>query len=56
MGNYLAQVRAELRHVTWPTRRMTIIYTAVVIAVSIAVAVYLGMLDYFFALVIRRII
>lgn len=54
--NYFKEVRAEMRHVSWPTRRITIVYTAVVIAVSLAVAIYLGALDYLFSLGIQRII
>ena len=56
MFDYFKQVRAELRHVVWPSREMTIMYTIVVIAISVAVAVYLGMLDYLFSLVIKRFV
>jgi len=56
MGNYFREVRAEMKHVSWPTRRLTAVYTVVVIVVSIATAVYLGLLDYIFSLVIERII
>ena len=34
--------------VKWPTRQDTINYTIVVIVVSLAVAAFLGILDYFF--------
>lgn len=40
---------AEMKHVTWPTRRQTVIYSILVIGVSIAVSVYLGLLDSVFA-------
>jgi len=56
MPNYFKDVRAEMKHVSWPTRRITIVYTSVVIGVSLAVAVYLGALDYIFSLVLRHII
>jgi preprotein translocase subunit SecE len=56
MFNYFKEVRAEMKHVSWPTRRQAIVYTAVVIAVSLATAVYLGLLDYAFSLVIKKII
>lgn len=45
-----------MRHVVWPTRQMTIVYTIVVIAISIGVAVYLGLLDYVFSLIIKRFV
>lgn len=56
MFNYFKDVRAEMRHVSWPTRRQAVVYTGVVIAVSLATAVYLGLLDYVFSLVIKQII
>ncbi|MDE2213142.1 MAG: preprotein translocase subunit SecE [Patescibacteria group bacterium] len=56
MFEYFKQVRAEMRHVTWPSRRQTTIYTVVVIVVSLAVAIYLGLLDEFFSAVLQHII
>ena len=56
MINYLKEVRSEIRHVSWPTRTQTIIYTGVVIAVSLATAFYLGLWDYLFSLVIQRLV
>ncbi len=56
MFNYLNDVRAEMRHVTWPTRRQTIVYTTVVIVVSLATAGYLGLWDYIFTAIIQRVI
>jgi preprotein translocase subunit SecE len=54
--NYFRDVRAEMKHVSWPSRRLTIVYTIVVALVSIATAVYLGLLDYAFSAVIKTII
>lgn len=56
MLNYFKDVRAEMRHVSWPTRRQAVVYTLVVAAVSLITAVYLGLLDYVFTLVIQKII
>lgn len=42
---FLREVRVELGKVSWPTRRQLIAYTAVVIGLSFAVAIYLGGLD-----------
>ncbi len=56
MFNYFKDVRAEMRHVSWPTRRQAVVYTGVVIAVSLVTAIYLGLLDYVFSLVIKQII
>jgi len=54
--SYFKEVRAEMKHVSWPGRRMVIVYTAVVIGISLGVAIYLGLLDYIFAAVIKKII
>lgn len=56
MFDYLNNVRAELKHVSWPSRAQTLVYTAVVIGISIAVAVYLGVLDEIFSLGLQKII
>lgn len=53
---YFKEVRGEMIHVTWPTRHQAIIYTAVVVGVSLATAAYLGIWDYIFAAIIQRII
>ena len=45
---YLRDTQAELRHVAWPTRTQTIVYTALVAALSIFVALYLGFFDLVF--------
>lgn len=56
MFNYFRDVRSEMKHVSWPSRRTTILYTIIVIAVSLALAVYLGLLDYIFRFIITEII
>ena len=46
--NYLRDTRGELKHVSWPTQRQTMIYTVLVIAISILTALYIGLLDHLF--------
>lgn len=57
-GKFVREVIAELKKVTWPTRQETIKLTVVVIAISIAVGLYIGALDALFlrltALIFRR--
>jgi preprotein translocase SecE subunit len=53
---YLRDTQGELRHVAWPTRLQTIVYTALVIALSIVVALYLGLFDYIFTTALSRYI
>lgn len=49
IGQYLRETRAELKHVAWPTRTQTVVFTTLVIGLSIAAAVYLGVFDYIFS-------
>lgn len=46
---YLKETRAELRHVTWPTRQQTINYTVIVVAISVVTGLFLGLLDFGFS-------
>ncbi len=56
MPQYFKDVRAELKHVSWPSRTQTIAYTAVVVGVSLGTAIYLGLLDYVFSAFIKLVI
>ena len=56
IGQYLNDTRAELRHVAWPTRAQTIVYTVLVAALSIGVALYLGFFDFLFTTGLARIL
>lgn len=46
--NYIRDTRAELAHVSWPTQRQALIYTTLVIAISILVSLFLGLFDFLF--------
>jgi len=50
---FIKESRAELRKVNWPTKAQTIKYTGLVIGVSLAVAIFLGLLDYLFEYILR---
>ena len=51
--NYLIESYQEMKKVTWPTRRQTINYSLLVIGISLAVAAFLGVADYFLALGVK---
>ncbi|KKW19271.1 MAG: Preprotein translocase, SecE subunit [Parcubacteria group bacterium GW2011_GWA2_51_10] len=51
---YVKDTRGELRHVAWPTRFQTIVYTILVIVLSLLVAAYLGLFDYLFTSGLRN--
>jgi preprotein translocase subunit SecE len=48
MFKFLGEVKAELKHVSWPTKQQAISYTIMVIIISIFVAIYLGAFDWLF--------
>jgi len=43
---FLDEARAELKKVTWPTRKQTLASTAVVLVVSIFISLFLGLVDF----------
>lgn len=45
LTNYFKESYEELKKVSWPTRKDTVRDTLVVIGVSLAVAIFLGLLD-----------
>lgn len=46
---YFKETKTELKHVIWPSRRQTIYYTLIVIALSVIVGYYLGVFDFIFS-------
>jgi preprotein translocase subunit SecE len=56
LTQYLKEVRVELGKVNWPTRQQTTRYTLVIIGVSVALAIFLGGLDYVFSWILNRFI
>lgn len=53
---YFNETRAELRRVTWPTREETKNLTMIIVAATVAMAIFLGSLDYIFQIVVAGII
>mgnify|MGYP001569098175 FL=1 len=51
---FLKEVRIELAKVSWPTRKQIIVYTTVVIGLSLFFAVILGVLDIFYEFLINK--
>lgn len=56
LGDYLKETRAEMKHVSWPTRRQVLSYTIVVVVISIITAAFLGVFDFLFSLGLDRFI
>ena len=53
---FLTESKQELKRVNWPRREETVRYTIFVIVLSLAIAAFLGILDYIFIQVLQKII
>ena len=56
ISNFLGEVKSELSHVRWPSRRHTITATLVVIALSTMFAIYLSAADITFKDAVKTVI
>ena len=45
---YIKEIKAELKHVVWPSKMQTIHYTIIVVVLSVLVAYFLGLFDLLF--------
>jgi preprotein translocase subunit SecE len=54
--SFLKEAKIELKKVTWPTPKQTLASTSVVIIVVIIVSIYLGIVDFGVAKVIRLVL
>ena len=48
--DYLKDTKDEISHVSWPTQKQALTYTALVIGISAVVSVFLAVFDYLFGL------
>ena len=53
---FFKEVKMEMKKVNWLTKRETIRYTLIVIGISVAVAIYLGSLDFIFTTILNRFV
>ena len=53
---YIKDSIAELKKVTWPTKKQTTNYTLLVIGVSLSLAAFIGIIDYLLTVGVQQII
>lgn len=53
---FLKEVRTEMEKVSWPSRQEAIRLTLIVIAVSVAIGVYIGSLDFGFTKIMEFLV
>jgi preprotein translocase SecE subunit len=47
--DYLKDTKDEVGHVSWPTQKQAVTYTALVIGVSIVFSLFLALFDFIFS-------
>lgn len=55
-STYLKETKGELKHVSWPTRTQAVLFTTLVIVLSIVMAAYLGAFDYLFTWLLKTFV
>lgn len=53
LKTYLDEARLEFKRVNWPSWELTVRYTGFVIGLSVALAVFLGILDFGFLEILK---
>ena len=53
---FLSEAKVELKRVTWPTPKQTMASTTVVIVIVFIIAIYLGIIDYVLARLVKFIL
>lgn len=53
---YIKDTRGEMKHVSWPTKKQAVLYTTLVVVISVAVALFLGLADFSFSKLLEKII
>ncbi len=56
MFNYIKETKAELKHVSWPSQKQVILFTILVIVVSLSVSVFLGLFDGIFKSILEKFV
>lgn len=56
LTRYFKDTAAELKHVKWPSSSQAAVYTALVIAISAAVALILAGFDYLFTNLLQMVV
>jgi preprotein translocase subunit SecE len=56
LGEYLKETKAELKHVSWPSKNQAVLFTVIVVVFSIIVAIFLGAFDYIFTIGLKKVL
>jgi len=56
LGEYLKETKAELKHVSWPSKNQAVLFTVIVVVFSLVVAFFLGAFDFIFTMGVKLFI
>ncbi len=56
LTQYFKDTAAELKQVSWPTQHQAMLYTALVIGISVIVSLFVGAFDYVFSQIINFVV
>jgi preprotein translocase subunit SecE len=56
IADYVKETKAEMAHVTWPSRKQALTYAAAVVGVSVATALLLALFDLIFSRLLTLIV
>ena len=56
LKSFVREAKAELKKVTWPTRRQIWYWTVIVIVFTLCVSLYLGLIDFILAWLFRMLL
>lgn len=56
LAEYIKETRAEMTHVSWPTRRQAISYAVAVVVVSLGTALLLALFDFIFSKLLTLVV
>ena len=56
LKNFIREAKAELKKVTWPTRKQIWYWTVIVIVFTLCVSLYLGLIDFILAWLFRMLL
>ncbi len=56
LGEYIRDTQAEMKFVSWPTRRQALIYTSLVIGIAVIVSLFTAGFDWVFSKVLNLFI
>lgn len=50
---YFKETKGEMKHVSWPTKRQSIVFTSLIIVISLFIAALLGFFDWIFTNIVE---